>query len=147
MTNIKATRAGWAALSILAGCAESRPDPNVGAPTPQAQATRRMLADVNQLRGYVYGSGDQAGASAAASDLLAWSQRMPDLFPPGQASRDYLDMSPERAGAAPAAMMGAARSLVAAVYTGDRAAIGAQLARTERSGCGVCHVVGADQAR
>ena len=133
-------------LAFLAGCAESRPDPSVGAPTPQAQAMRRMLTDVNQLRGWVYGSGDQAAASAAANDLLVWSQRLPDLFPPGQASKDYLDMSAARAVAAPAAMTGAARTLVAAVSAGDRAVAGVELARTERSGCGACHAVGADQA-
>ena len=144
----RATRASWAVLAILAaGCAESRQDPNIGAPTPQAQAMRRMLADVNELRGWVYGSGDQATASRAANDLLVWSARMPELFPPAQASRDYLDMSPARAAAAPAAMTEAARSLAAAVDASDRPAAGVELARTEKSGCGSCHAVGASQAR
>jgi hypothetical protein len=101
-----------------------------------------MLAAVDQIRGYVYGSGTQSDAEQAAVDLLSWSQRMAELFPPGQASTDYVDMSPARVKGAPAAMEQSARSLLSAVRTGKRPAIGDQLAQTERDGCGFCHLSG-----
>jgi hypothetical protein len=147
---IAMTKAGWAAglaLSVLAGDAGAGPPSNAIAPTPQAQAMQRMLADINTLRGYAYGGGDHAGALAAANDLLAWSQRMGELFPPGKASEDYVDMSPERAAAAPVAMTEAARALLAAVGKDDRTAVGAELAGTEKSGCGACHLPGPRRAR
>jgi hypothetical protein len=101
-----------------------------------------MLADINQIRSYVYGDGTRSDAESAANDLVSWSNRMAELFPPGQASVDYVDMSSERARNAPAAMSKAAGSLLSAVRTGNRAAIGDQLARTERDGCGFCHLSG-----
>ncbi len=99
-----------------------------------------MLADVNQIRSFTYGSGDQAQAEAAANDLVAWSSRMAELFPPGQASQDYVDMSPERARSAPIAMQNTANALLAAVRTGNRAAVGGRLAQVEQDGCGTCHL-------
>lgn len=99
-----------------------------------------MLADINQLRGFVYGDGSLVEADKAAVDLVHWSQRMSELFPPGQAYNDYVDMSPSRASAAPAAMIGTSQRLLAAVRTGKRPAIGDQLALTERDGCGFCHL-------
>jgi hypothetical protein len=101
-----------------------------------------MLADVAQIRAYVYGSGTQSDADKAAVDLVSWSQRMAELFPPGQASTEYVDMSPARAQGAPVAMQQAAQSLLTAVRTGRRPAIGDQLTQTERNGCGFCHLSG-----
>jgi len=101
---------------------------------------QHMLEDVNLLRTYVYGTGTGEQATQAATDLLAWSRRMGELFPPGVASNEYVDMSPQRVSGAPAAMTGAAERLLAEVRTGTRAQIGDQLARTERDGCGFCHL-------
>jgi hypothetical protein len=102
----------------------------------------RMLADVNQLRSYVYGSGSRADADRAAEELVSWSQRMSELFPPGTASVDYVDMSPERARGAAEAMVRTSERLLAAVRSANRPAIGDQLAQTEREGCGACHLSG-----
>jgi hypothetical protein len=99
-----------------------------------------MLADVQQIRSFVYGSGTQREADDAATDLVSWSKRMAELFPPGQASTDYVDMSPERVRGAPAAMTRSAEQLLTMVRTGRRPAIGDQLAQTEREGCGHCHL-------
>jgi hypothetical protein len=99
----------------------------------------RMLADVNAVRSFVYGSGGQAEAGQAAQELLSWSRRMSELFPPGTASADYVDMSPERARGAAEAMVRTSERLLAAVHSGNRPAIGDQLAQTEREGCGACH--------
>jgi hypothetical protein len=101
-----------------------------------------MLADIEQIRSFVYGSSTQADANKAAIDLVSWSQRMAVLFPPGQTSQDYVDMSPERVRGAPAAMARTADLLLTAVRTGQRPAVGDQLAQTERDGCGVCHLSG-----
>jgi hypothetical protein len=111
-------------------------------PTPQGQSMQQMLADVESVRAFVYGSGTLGEADKAAADLVSWSRRMAELFPPGQASTDYVDMSPERARDAPAAMSRAADLLLAAVRTGKRPAIGDQLTQTERDGCGFCHLSG-----
>ena len=111
-----------------------------GALTAQGQSMQHMLEDVNQLRTYVYGTGTREQATGAAADLLAWSRRMGELFPPGVASNEYVDMSPQRASGAPAAMTGAAERLLAEVRSGTRPQIGDQLARTERDGCGFCHL-------
>jgi hypothetical protein len=125
-------------LAALSGC--NAPPPHAGQPTVQGQSMQQMLADINQIRGYVYGDGTQADADKAAVDLLAWSRRMGELFPPGQASVDYVDMSPARASGAPVAMTRAAEQLLATVRLGKRPAIGDQLAATERDGCGFCHL-------
>jgi hypothetical protein len=126
-------------LWLLVGCATTGVPPQ---PTPQAQAMQHMLADINQVRSYVYGGASQADAAQAADELLAWSRRLAELFPPGQASTNYVDMSPERASGAPAAMIHNADLLLAAVRSGNRATSGDQLARTEREGCGFCHLSG-----
>jgi hypothetical protein len=42
-----------------------------------------MLADVDQVRAFVYGSSIQVDAEKVAIALLSWSRRMAELFPPG----------------------------------------------------------------
>jgi hypothetical protein len=100
-----------------------------------------MLTDVEQIRAYVYGgSTTQADAAKAADDLLSWSHRMSELFPPGQSTTDYVDMDPARVRGSYGAMTSTAERLLAAVRTGNRPAIGDQLAIAERDGCGACHL-------
>jgi hypothetical protein len=77
-----------------------------------------MLADVDQVRAFVYGSSIQVDAEKVAIDLLSWSRRMAELFPPGQASTDYADMSVERVRGAPEAMSRSAEILLTTVRTG-----------------------------
>jgi cytochrome c556 len=125
-------------LPLLGSCGGT--PPHAGQPTVQGQSMQRMLADVVAIRSYVYGGSGQADAYQAATDLVSWSQRMAELFPPGQASQDYVDMSPQRAGNAPAAMQRASERLLSVVRTGNRAAVGTQLAQTEHDGCGACHL-------
>jgi len=100
---------------------------------------QHMLADLDQIRAYAYGSGSQKDAESAAVDLTSWSQRIGELFPPGQASTEYVDMSYERARDAPAAMRSSADRLLAAVRTGKPPTVSKQVAATERDGCGFCH--------
>jgi cytochrome c556 len=124
----------------LAACAANQPATQPAQATPQAQLMQQMLADIDRVRAFVYGGGSQNDATNAANDLVSSSNRLAELFPPAQASVDYVDMSPQRARAAPAAMHTAASLLLAAVATGDRAAVGNALGNTERNGCGACHL-------
>jgi len=101
-----------------------------------------MLADVDQVRAFVYGGGSQADAEKAATNLASWSQRIAELFPPGQATTDYVDMSPERVRGAPEAMQRTSASLLTAVRTGNRVQTGDRLTQTEKQGCGFCHLSG-----
>lgn len=129
-----------AGLLLVGSCGNIGAPPHAGQPTVQAQSMAVMLVDIDQVREFVYGGGSQDAARNAADDLVSWSARMAELFPPGQASTDYVDMSPQRVRDAPAAMSRTAESLRAAVRTGNRAIIGDQLARAEKDGCGACHL-------
>jgi hypothetical protein len=97
-----------AVLLFIGGCTGT--GKLTGQSTVQAQAMQGMLADVELIRGYVYGSGMPSDAESAARDLVAWSAKMAELFPPGQASTDYVDMSPRRAGGDEQSSRRAARS-------------------------------------
>jgi len=129
-------RVVMALLVALFGC--GNPAPNAGKPTPQAQSMQRMLADVLTLRGYAQGTGTQAAAAAAASDLVSWSDQVATLFPPETAAQ-YVDMTPDISRRAPPIMRETASAVAAAVRAGNRREAGTQLARTERDGCGICH--------
>jgi hypothetical protein len=101
---------------------------------------RAALADVDQVRALAYGGGDQARAQRAAEALVTWSATLPALFPPDEVARTYVDLGPQKARAAAAAMSRAAGALEAATKTGDPQRIAAELVQTERQGCGACHL-------
>ncbi len=126
------------ALPLLGSCAPTAP--HAGQPTVQAQSMDAMLSDVLAIRTFVYGSGNQADAEKAATDLVSWTQRIPELFPPGVASTEYVDMSSQRVAAASASLSRNAPLLLTTVQTGNRTAIGTRLALTEHEGCGACHL-------
>ena len=128
-----------APVAFVAGCGQVGSPKSAGQPTAQAQAMQQMLADINQIRTFSYGSGDQASAQAAADDLVGWAGQLAALFPPGQASVDYVDMSPERARQAPAALNRTTLALQESIRTGDRGLVAQRLAQTEQDGCGFCH--------
>jgi hypothetical protein len=132
-----------ATLTCLNACGPMGATPSAGQPTTQGQAMQQMLADIDQVRAFVYGGGSQPDAEKAATNLVSWSQRIAELFPPGQATTEYVDMSPERARGAPEAMQRTASALLAAVRTGNRSQTGDRLAQTEKQGCGFCHLSGA----
>jgi hypothetical protein len=126
-----------ALLPLLANCGGSAP--HAGQPTPQAESMQRMRADIELVRAYVNGSASQSDGESAASDLVAWSGKMGQLFPASEAQK-YVDLTPAMAAGAPAAMTGATEALLAAVKSADRPAAGQQLAHTEHNGCGFCHL-------
>lgn len=129
-----------AVLLATAGCSQMGAPQHAGQPTEQGKSMAAMLVDVNLIRAFTYGSGDQRTAEAAATDLVAWSNRMAELFSPGQASQDYVDMSPERARNAPVAMQRVANQLLTTVRGGSRSLIGGRLDQVEQDGCGACHL-------
>ncbi len=132
---IRVALLAFAALPLVSSCG-GNPAPHAGQPTVQGQSMAAMLSDVVAVRTFVYGSGSQADAEKAATDLVAWSQRMLELFPPGQASTEYVDMSPDRLKVAPAAMdagLGIAADRCAHGQShGDRQSAGANRARRVR---------------
>lgn len=123
-------------LLLLAGC--KPPEPHAGQPTMQGQSMQRMLATVNTIGAFSRGETSQAVAEQAATELVTWSGRMGELFPPNEAAQ-YVDLTPEMARNAPATMLRTSERLLQVVRTGDRQAAGQQLAATERDGCGSCH--------
>jgi hypothetical protein len=118
----------------------ANPTPDTHQPTAQAEAMQHMLADILKIRSYVYGGATRDEADRSATDLLVWSERMVVLFPPGQASTDYVDMSPARVRGAADSMQRTGQVLLTKVRFSDRLAIGNQLETTEHDGCGFCHL-------
>ena len=89
-------------LLLLAGC--KPPEPQCGQPTMQGQSMQRMLATVNTIGAFSRGETSQAVAEQAATELVNWSGRMGELFPPNEAAQ-YVDLTPEMARSAPATML------------------------------------------
>jgi hypothetical protein len=136
--------AGLGLLLTLYGCGTPAPPAIAPTPTPQALSMQRMLADVQALRGYARGGTTQAAAETAATDLVSWSDQMAVLFPPETAAQ-YVDMTPDISRRAPPIIRETAGAVAKAVRAGRRAEAEAQLARTERDGCGICHQHGYQQ--
>jgi len=125
-------------LLAVTGCAPRTP-PNAGQPTIQGQSMQRMLANIETVRAYVRRNATKQEAERAADELISWSARMGELFPPAVAPQQYVDMTPEMARDAPRAMTSHATALSLAVRTAPIPAVSEQLERTERDGCGFCH--------
>ncbi len=109
---------------------------------------KRQGADFKKIQDYVKGEGDQAAALAGINDLLALNPKIIGLFPPGTSTTDF----PGTTGAKPeiwkewdkfklipAALKGEEEKLAGAIKSGDKQAVGAQLANTGKNGCGACH--------
>jgi cytochrome c556 len=109
---------------------------------------KRQGDDFKAIQEYVKGEGDQAGALKAINDLESIAPKIPDLFPAGTG----LDAFPGKTGAKPeiwkewdkfkaipAVLLSAEEKLGEAIKSGDKGAVGAQLANTGRNGCGACH--------
>ena len=109
---------------------------------------KRQGAGFKAIQDYVKGEGDQAAALAGINDLLAINPKIVDLFVPGTSTTDF----PGKTGAKPeiwkewdkfkmipAALKGEEEKLADAIKSGDKQAVGAQLANTGKNGCGACH--------
>jgi cytochrome c556 len=109
---------------------------------------KRQGEDFKAVQDYVKGEGDQATALARINDLLVINARIVDLFPPGTSMADF----PGKTGAKPeiwaewdkfqklpATLKSEEEKLAQAIKSGDKQAVGAQLAATGKNGCGACH--------
>ncbi|HUH85087.1 MAG TPA: cytochrome c [Stellaceae bacterium] len=109
---------------------------------------KRQGEDLKTVSEYVKGDADQAKAEAAIADLQSINPKIVDLFPAGTG----LDAFPGKTGAKPAiwsewdkfkaippVLAEEEKKLAAAIKTGDKAAVGAQLVNTGKNGCGSCH--------
>lgn len=109
---------------------------------------KRQGDDFKTIADYAKGEADQAAAQKAADDLLALNGKIIDLFPPGTSVADF----PGKTGAKPEiwkefdkfktlpmGLRAEEEKLAAAVKSGDKAAVGAQIANTGKNGCGGCH--------
>lgn len=109
---------------------------------------KRQGADFKAIQDYIKGEADQAAAAKAIADLQSIAPKIIDLFPPGTG----MDAFPGKTGAKPeiwkewdkfkaipAALASEEQKLAAAIKSGDKAAVGAQLGDTGKNGCGACH--------
>jgi cytochrome c556 len=109
---------------------------------------KRQGEDLKAISDFVKGEGDQAAAAKAIADLQSLAPKLVDLFPPGTG----LDAFPGATGAKPeiwkewdkfkmipASVLSEEQKLADAIKSGDKAAIGAQLANLGKNGCGSCH--------
>ncbi|HEV8028886.1 MAG TPA: cytochrome c [Stellaceae bacterium] len=111
-------------------------------------AMKRQGDDLKAISEYAKGDGDQATATAKINDLLTLNPKIVDLFVPGTG----MDAFPGKTGAKPeiwkewdkfktlpAGLKTEEEKLAAAIKSGDKGAVGAQLAETGKNGCGGCH--------
>jgi cytochrome c556 len=111
-------------------------------------AMKRQGEDLKAVQDYVKGEGDQATALAKVNDLLALNPKIVGLFPAGTSMADF----PGKTGAKPAIwtewdkfqkipaeLKVEEEKLAQAIKSGDKQAVGAQLAATGKNGCGACH--------
>jgi cytochrome c556 len=109
---------------------------------------KRQGEDLKTVSEYVKGEADQAKAEAAIADLQSIAPKIVDLFPAGTG----MDAFPGKTGARPAiwsewdkfkaippTLADEEKKLADAIKSGDKAAVGAQLANTGKNGCGSCH--------
>jgi cytochrome c556 len=109
---------------------------------------KRQGADFKAISDYAKGEGDQAAAEKGIADLQSIAPKIVDLFPPGTG----LDAFPGKTGAKPeiwqewdkfkaipVTLAADEEKLAAAIKSGDKAAIGAEIANTGKTGCGACH--------
>lgn len=111
-------------------------------------AMKRQGDDFKAISEYAKGEGDQATAMAKINDLLALNPKIVDLFVPGTG----MDAFPGKTGAKPEiwkewdkfktlpeGLKTDEEKLAAAIKSGDKAAVQAQLAETGKNGCSPCH--------
>lgn len=109
---------------------------------------KQQGADAKAVSEYLQGKNDQATAQQKADDLVATSAKIPSLFAPGTSSTDFAG----KTNAKPviwqqwdhfkeiaAGLHSDAEKLSAAVKSGDKDAVKAQLGALGKNGCGACH--------
>ena len=113
------------------------------------QATMKQQGkDLGGIKAFLSGKGDQAGAETAASGLTQTTRKIPSLFPPGSDKpspdgkfqpKPAVWQDWDKFLAAQKQAVAKADALLAAVKTGDKAAIQGAFADLGKNGCGNCH--------
>jgi cytochrome c556 len=122
---------------------------DVNAVLKDRQATMKLQGkDMGAVKGFLDGKTDQTAAENAATSLTETTKKIPGLFPPGtdKPSPDG-DFAPKAAIwtdwdkflDAQKTAAGKADALLAAVKTGDKAAIQTAFGDLGKNGCGNCH--------
>jgi cytochrome c556 len=136
-------------LAALGTFATAATAVDVTAVLKDRQATMKQQGkDMGAVKGFLDGKTDQAAAATAATNLTETTKKIPDLFPPGtdKPSPDG-DFAPKAAVwsdrdkflDAQQTAAAKAEALLAAVKTGDKAAIQAAFGDLGKNGCGNCH--------
>ena len=107
----------------------------------------RQQDDVNVIGKFFKGSGDQASAVTAATNLLAVAPRIPDQFVAGTSMADVPKSKckpeilehPDKVKALVANLQTLEQKLLETVKAGNPDAVRAQLLTTYREGCTACH--------
>ncbi len=137
---------GIAVVSVAAMSASAL---DVDAVVKQRQSTMKQQGkDMGSVKGFLDGKTDQTAAETAATGLTQSTRKIPDLFPPGtdkpSPSGDYAPKPAIWSGwdkflDAQKAAVAKADVLLAAVKSGDKAAIQTAFADFGKNGCGACH--------
>jgi cytochrome c556 len=137
-----------AAVAIGFGAVGVAAQDKEGAIKVRRDTMKRQGEDFKAIQDFIKGEGDQAGAAKGIADLQGLAPKIPDLFVPGTG----LDAFPGKTGAKPdiwkewdkfkaviPTLQSEEQKLADAIKSGDKGAIGAQLASTGKNGCGACH--------
>jgi cytochrome c556 len=144
-------RLGFVAATVAAvgfGAVSSMAEDKEAVIKERRDTMKRQGEDFKAVQDYVKGEGDQATALAKINDLLALNPKIVGLFQPGTSMKEF----PGKTGAKPeiwtewdkfqklpAGLKSEEEKLAQAIKSGDKEAVGAQLAATGKNGCGACH--------
>jgi cytochrome c556 len=145
-------RVGIVAAALAAviggGVVSSRADDAEAVIKMRRDAMKRQGEDLKAVADYLKGEADQATAEAKVQDLITLNPHIVELFVPGTG----MDKFPGKTGAKPeiwaqwdkfttlpAGLKDEEEKLAAAIKSGDKGAVAAQLAQTGKNGCGTCH--------
>jgi len=131
-------------LGMVAGSAEDKE----AAIKTRRDTMKQMGGDFKAIADFTKGEADQATALAKAQDLQALAPKIVALFVPGTSLADFPGKTGAKAEiwtemdkvkAMIPVLEAAEQKLTDAVRSGDKAAVGAQIAATGKEGCGGCH--------
>jgi cytochrome c556 len=136
------------AVAITTGAVASHAQDKEAVIKERQALMKRQAANLKAIGAYAKGQGDQATALAKANDMLTLSPKIAALFPPGTSLADFpgkTEAKPEiwqnmdKFKALPATLHSEEEKLLAAVKSGDRQAVAAQIGATGKNACGACH--------
>lgn len=149
MTNLARLGLMAAMVAVLGlGAAASMAEDKEAVIKQRRDTMKQQGADFKVISDYAKGEADQAVALAKAQDLVSIAPKIPDLFAPGTSMAEFPGKTGAKAEiwkewdqfkAKIPPLEAQEQKLVDAIKSGDKAAVGAQLAATGKEGCGGCH--------